>query len=163
MIRWKKKNKCLFGNGINKLYRGVAAERMVWNYALQKSPLQVVIFCWHIHTYIRTYISHITTSKFTGHTVANWHNNNNNKHGLKWGWKKQSFGASSRNLESHQRRLLISRHKANLVWGGDGGAGGARRPGWGQCVPGVVATRRRVGHLNPWALAAFLGVGHPGF
>lgn len=30
---------------------------------------------------------------------------------------------------SHQRRLVISRHEADLVRGGDGGAGGARGPG----------------------------------
>lgn len=50
---------------------------------------------------------------------------------------------------SHQRKLFISRDEADLVRGGDGGAGCAWSPGRGQRVPGIVATWRWVRHLHP--------------
>lgn len=63
---------------------------------------------------------------------------------------------------SHQGRLVFGRHEADLVQGGERGASDARRPRRGQRVPGVAATRRWVGLLDSWTLAAFLFIGHPG-
>lgn len=62
-----------------------------------------------------------------------------------------------------QSEAVLGRGEADLIGRGDGGAGGARGAGGGQRVPCVVATRGRCGHLDPRALAAVFGVGHPGF